>query len=506
MSQSRKLMIMLAAFIAAAAGLGLYAYFGVMKPSEVETEQKQTKEKLFSAYPAGEKSSDGGAMPAPVFYSLTVKAKGETTVLEKKDGQWLITAPIQTAADSSAVDQLANAITSSKVKETVEENPTDADLEKYGLKEAKFAITGYAFVPDKDGKGQDDPSRRREISLNGGIENTFNGSAYVRKKGDKTVYSVDGWIRNSLEKTTFDLRKKDVFALDEAKLKKIEFKSKSNQYSLDHDESNNWRLTKPVATAADTATVSGMISSFKGQKALSFPADTPELRKKLKLDAPLIDVVFGLDGNDRIRVRLAKQKAESDAEKTYALREQAGETTLAEVPDAAAKDLDKNPKDLRDKTVLTFKKEDVAKITFGHPGPSQIAVERVITDGGAEDWRVVAPEPGPAKKWKISSLLYSLSSLKATALGDEHPKDWNRYGLGKAQKVVTVFGNDGKILAKLEVGKDVAGKQNTVYARGIKDQALELESNRLSELPTTVADVLDNPPPASDAGTAALKN
>jgi len=507
-SQTQRNLVVLAALVVVAGALGLYAYFGVMKTEERETQRKETSEKLFSAYPPGQKAEDGGAPPAAVFTSIVVKAKGEATTLEKKGEDWAITSPLSARADRSAVEQIINQLQNGRFKSTVEENPSAADLSKYGLDQPKFTVTAYAYVPDSKGEGANDASRRREVTLHGGIENTFDGSIYMRRQGDNAIYAVDGGVRFSLEKTTFDLRDKEVLAVDEASLKQVDFKSKSNRYLLERDEGKTWQLKAPKASPADGTTITTMIGSFKNERALAFPRDSPEERKRLGLIAPAVDITFAREGGEKVRIRLNKAKVD-DGEKIFALRESGQDAILAEVPVGALTALDKSASDLRDKSVLAFKREEVAKIVLSPGGNApEIAVEKVATDGGSggEDWQVTAPEKGPAKKWKLSSVLWSLSSLKATAVDEENSKEWGKYGIVPSSRSVALMDQSGKIVAKLQVGKEVKGKANALYVKGSRNNVLQMDSAKLDELPWKLADVLDKPVPALDAGRSGISS
>src|SRR5690606_11043307 len=116
------------------------------------------------------------------------------------------------------VESILTQLQSGKFKATIEEAPADADLEKYGLKAPVFSVTAKAYVPDTSGGGKDDPARQRTVTLYGGIENTFDGSVYVRRDTDPRVYSADGSVRYALEKDLYSLREKELLGLDEGSL------------------------------------------------------------------------------------------------------------------------------------------------------------------------------------------------------------------------------------------------------------------------------------------------
>jgi hypothetical protein len=278
-------------------------------------------------------------------------------------------------------------------------------------------------------------------------------------------------------------------------------KAKTNRFLLERDPKKAWRLVEPIAEPADPQAVTAMINALRNERAQAFPKpDAADAGWMVALEAPQLDATFTDDAGKTTRVRIAKR------DQTLASIERDGRVTLAEVPEAALGDLDKNPQDLRDKTVVAFERDAAAKLVFTF-GTTSIVAEKVIADAGPEEWKITAPEQGPAKRWKLSSLLWNLSSLKATALGVEKPKSWAPYGLDQPARTASVLDKDGKVLAKVEIGKDVQGKANQLYVRGSRDQVLEVDSNRLNDLPTQVDDVLDRPaPPSADAGSVTAKN
>jgi len=506
-TQLQKNLAGLGVLVAVVAALGLYAYFGVMKTEEREAQRKEVSEKLFAPHGAADKLQDGGLPPAAVFTSIVVKAKGDVTMLEKKGSDWWIASPLNARADKSAVDQLISQLQNARVKATIEENPSEADLTKYGLDQPRFTVTAYAYLPDGKDEGTQDPARRREVNLYGGIENTFDGSSYLRRGNEKPVYAVDGSAKLALEKSTFDLRDKEVLAIDEPSVKQVDFKSKANRYLLGRGEGNAWQLKTPKQGPADATAVTSMLSAMRNDRAIAFATDSPEERKRTGINSPAAEVTFTPASGDPIRIRFGKAKVGTD-EKAFALRESGQESVLAEVPLAAVSALDKSPLDLRDKAVLAFNRDDVGRISLSPGGAEpEIVVQKSVADAGSnQEWRVTAPTSAPAKKWTISSLLFSLAGLKATSIGDENPKDWGKYGISSSSRAVTLADKDGKVLARLQVGKEVKGKANTLSVRGSRNAVLEIDSAKISELPSKLSDVIEPQAQGADGGTSGVSS
>lgn len=493
MSQAQKTLMTLLALVAITGGLGWFAYSGVYKKDEAETEKKNYDNRLFAAEQRGEKTADGG-IPNAEFVKVTVVAKGETTVLEREPGkEWRITSPVTAPADKVAVDALVSQLQTAKFKSTVQDSPSDAQLEEYGLKPPTFSVTATATVGD--GKTP------RTVKLEGGTENTFNGTVFMRRDGEQTVFAAEGGARWALEKTTFDLRQKELVTVDEAKVQAIEVKTKVNAYRLERDDKKNWQLKKPFEFPADATVVNSMLSGIKGERAQNFrPYSGPADLKPLALDVPAVDATLTLEGGEKVRLRVGLPNIDAGSQ-AFTLVEGGGQTTLAEVVRTIGSHFDRNPLDLRDKTVLPFKTEDAARLSFGLAGGTELVIQKSTPDAGgdAAAWRVVSPKEGPAKVVKLTSVLWALSSLKATTLGDQNPKDWAKYGIDNKSRSVTVSDGTGNVIASLKLGKPVPSQPNLLYARGTRNQVVEIDTARLSELPTRLEDVLDVPAPP-DAG------
>jgi len=490
MSQRSKTLVQLLLFAAVATAVGLYAWFGVYKADQAEAEKKDHDERLFAPHKVGEKQPDGG-IPAANFVKVTVTARGESTVLERKPGEpWTIVFPVKARADAIVMDGLVSQLQTSKFKSTVEEKPDDAALAKYGLKTPEFSVEAVAEVGDA--------KEQRTVKLEGGIENTFDGSVYMRRGGESAVYLAEGGVRWSVARSLFELRDKEVLAFEEPKLTSISFRTKDNDFTLARNAEKQWAITRPFEALADAQTITGMLGALKGERAQAFPQDTADARKALGLEAPLVDATFTLEDGKTVRVRVGKPAGDG-GDKLYALREDAGGAVLAEMQPTLTSQLLRNPKDLRDHTVLHFKKETVSKVVFHNADGSELVAEKGVPGGAANDWRITAPIVAPAKTFKIASVLWTLAQLKAPEFGEENPKDWGKFGLDAKARWVALFEGPTEV-ARFTIGNEIPAKPKTYWVRGTRNQPAEVDGSRFTELPSKPEDLADTPPPAADAG------
>lgn len=484
MTQSQKTLAQLVVFLAVAAGLGGYAWFGVFKKDAADAEKKDHDLRLFAPQKMGERQVDGGSPPAE-FTKVTVTFDGETTVLEREPGQpWRLVAPVKAAADRLVMDALTSQLQSSKFKASLEEHPDAATLAKYGLDQPRFTVEATATV---NGEG-------RTVKLTGGIENTFDGSVFMRRNDDPTVYTAEGGARYALAKKTFDLRDKAIFAVDDSKLASITSRSKVNDFVLERGADKQWAMTKPTSEPADANTVNAMVGQMNQERAQAFFPDTPENRQAFGLDTPLVETRLGLAGGAAVRLVVGRPAGDA-GETWYVLREDEHGTALARVGPGAT-GYDRNVADLKDKTLVRFKKELVTKLVFHPESGDEVIVAKDAADASAEAWRVVAPREGKAKIFKVTSVLWALGSLKGSKLAEDKPKDLARYGLGSNAKWVAIHGEGGE-LARFTIGQPVPGAPGTFYVKGTADQVHEADGARFADFPFLLLDVLDV---AGDAG------
>jgi hypothetical protein len=485
MNQVQKTLLSLLVLLLAAAGVGFYAYQGVHRADQQKAAQKDLEERLFAPDRA-ERSVDGGARAE--FVRLVVTAQGERTVLERESGgEWRITQPLEARVDALVVDGVVSQLQTARFKASLDGEATDAELEKYGLARPVFSVEAEAIV---------DGARKRS-KLEGGIENPFDGSIFMRRDGSRKVQIAEGGVRWSLAKTTFDLREKAIFSFDDQAVTRVTLKSGGNDWSLEKRDDKLWHVTRPEDTLADTLSVTSLLSALRAERATSFATDTsPAALEALGFSKPLARVVVETGAN-AVTFTLA-QPAGDAGEVLYGLREEGAERLLGQVAPSARNAMDRNLAELRDKSVIPFAKQLVTKMVLtGREG--SVVVEREPGSQSVEAWKVTSPKAGPAKAYKVASALWVLSAVKAGETISEKPdaSSFERFGLdAKSARVITLSGEKG-VLAELRIGRAVDNKQGFSYAIGTRKVIVEIDASKFNELPWNVDDLLET---GSDGG------
>ncbi|HEY3587272.1 MAG TPA: DUF4340 domain-containing protein, partial [Myxococcaceae bacterium] len=480
-ARSKNLWTLLGAAVVAV-GLGLYAWFGVMKGEEKEAEQKRTAERLVQPV----SRPDGGTENVR-YDRLVVQAKGETTELGRlPDQSWVITGPLRTAADVRTAEDIVGTLQYGRIKGIVEEKPTPEELHRFGLDHPAIEVTASAqgVAP---------------LTVRLGVENSFDSSVYCQREGDPKIYSLDAVSRASLDKSTFDLRDRDVLAVRDLGVTRIEVRSKKHDWAVGRDPGQPYAFLRPVKEDADTAAISGWLGSLRATKATKYLEDTPAELKRTGVEKPTVEATFQRGSTETVRVRLAAGKTDTDP--VYALREDQYGSSLSEVPRTALAALDKSPAELRDRMVLRARHEEVGRIRVGSGDAAMVLERERPTDGGPESWRLLGPTPVAADSFKAASLLYALTSLRSEVTEEKIPSDAKTTGLGPTARTLVLEGQDGKPLGSITLG-GTSKKPAGTFVRDDRGRVVVVDSTRLKDIPSRPADLLPPPPPPAATADA----
>ena len=471
MKQTTKTLLGLLVLLVLAGAIGGVALWAG-KDEAAKAEAKEKSEKLFDFDKAHVKT-------------LRLEKDGKlVAALSKGDKGWKIDEPVKAEADDSAVDSLLGSLSGLKQKKDLAD---EKDLKSYGLDAPRLAVS----VKLDDGKEQ---------GLQLGVDNSFDNTLYVKKAGDPTVRIVDGFNKTTFDKSLLDLRNKKVAHLDDsAEVKRVEVTGVKSPYVLEKD-AGAWKL---AGAPADGAAANRVVSAMKQLKATGIAAESGELAP-FGLDKPKatakLGVTSGKDSYTRT-VLVGQARGGAVTMKTYAKRDDS--PVIYEVDGQILKDLDKEPFDLQDKQLVHVNREDVRRFVFETPaGKIEVTKTRLTPpDGGLPDEKYEVVGHGAAKKWKMSSASYSMTSLRAAAFDGPVPKDLKKLGF---DRTATLLGDKDKVLARIRVGAEKEGKRY-VLVDGVEKLA-RVEKGTVDDWPWKLADALDQPPPgAADGGVQASK-
>ena len=225
-------------------------------------------------------------------------------------------------------------------------------------------------------------------------------------------------------------------------------------------DDKGWRLVRPVEAPADDTVVKGVLSTLTDAEVQKTLDQLPANLADFGLDKPTVTVKLTLkDGSQPPPLVVGKNTTIGG--KAYVRKDEEPKLYLS--TSALGYGLNKQAKDVRDKTVLTFKDDDVNRVEIRAENGDTVTLVRK----DKEAWTV---EPGdhPGDTTEVRSYLSSLRSMRAVDFPDDHPQDLGKYGLAAPRLTVTVTtGTDNATASQaLLVGAETtAGSQKEIYAK-----------------------------------------
>ena len=203
-------------------------------------------------------------------------------------------------------------------------------------------------------------------------------------------------------------------------------------------DGKTWRITQPEALGADQDAASALVSSLTTLTADTLVEEKASNLHSFGLDAPAFQVELDLKNGKTTTLQFGAD-APANTGIYVALRDAAKVYT---VPASTRASFDKTTADLRDKRLLTFDPEKLARIRLTSSGaPFEFG------KNAQGDWQILQPKPMRADGGQIDELL---RKLKDARLGEP--------AKAAGYKVATAQVTDASGTQTLDVRKDAAGK------------------------------------------------
>lgn len=394
---------------------------------------------------------------------LSLRNAGGPLTLERDDkGDWRITEPLVAAADSYEADGLASAVSGASIERVVEAEASDPA--SYGIPEKEVTL----WV-----KGRTDPVR-----LLVGMENPIDKTLFAMRADEKRVVLLPSSLKTSLDKTLFDLRKKDVFRFEAADVGSVRVRAGDAAWRAVRKD-GQWFLESPVAALAQKSLVDALVDTLAGLRAKEFVSETKaeEDVRAQGLDTPGYEAVLSLPTENK-EVVLAFAK---NGDRTCAMSSLADKIVLVEGTILA--DLERKPGEYREKKAAVFDSWDADRVAVTS-GAATVAVVKEKS-GDAETWRMESGSRPEADGSKVETFIRKISGLEAAEFIDA-PKVLAEYGLDqpRAEVRVRTRSYDGKVgEAILLIGAEDKDRKQVIVKNAVLDYLFRVDAAFLQDLP-----------------------
>jgi hypothetical protein len=372
-----------------------------------------------------------------------------------EDSRWSITEPLAAPGEDGVINQLLLVLEEARITRVVDEEPKN--LADFGLQDPPLKIA----LRFKTGKPQ---------TLLIGASSPIGRDTYIKLADEKRVL-LSFLDKNQLNASLSDLRNKTLldFATRNVTAVDLKFEKETQRFEK---EGEVWKLTAPVNAQGDADEIFNFLNNIRIERIETFVSETPEDVALLGLDPPRIIL--------KIQAEKAKQSWTLKIGKLYDdhshYAQRGGSKSLFTVTDSLVETLSKNPLSFMEKSLMTFKEEEVTAIE-SRDGKKTVRVVRDSNDMG--QWKFKNPENGTVDSATVNTLLLDLQEARIQKFAPS--KKLKLFGLDAPQKELTVFKKDGT-KATLRLGNTNKDQQHSFVSRSVDQSIVELDTDTVIKI------------------------
>jgi hypothetical protein len=397
-----------AAAVVVAASLFGYIYF-------VESKKEPKKDETPDATPVREKVFTG--LDKLKVKAITLKKRdGDIVYAEKRGDAWTLVMPQETPADAGEISTLLDSLQNLESEDVVSDG--SGDLSAFGLAEPKVAV--WLVV--------DGAPKPLEFELGDAVP--AGSGLFARVPGKPRLFTVSSTLENTLNKSAFDLRDRNLLKVKKDAIQAAELIDKSKtifKVVRGAQGADEWHIEKPVATRAARWTVDSLLGLTENLRMESIvtEAAAPKDLAQYGLGGAARRLVISMSGDKTTVLEIGKKTTDGK----YHARE-ASSTLVATIAPALVDDLDKGFKNLRAARLLDIAAYEVNGFDVTSGGSNRMFSKTSVKDkDGVEQvtWKGVAPAKDATQE-KVTDALFAVGGLDAAEFIDR-PKPAANYGL-----------------------------------------------------------------------------
>jgi hypothetical protein len=258
------------------------------------------------------------------------------------------------------------------------------------------------------------------------------------------------WVE--LPQSREEARKKTLFAFSPDDVTAVSLVYADRQVVV-KKSGEDWRLTTPLDATADATTVRNIINAIAEAEVKKTFDNVSDLAP-YGLDQPFVKVTVTLKDTDLPTILVGKSTPVGFSAYVKKITEQ----TVLLTTGAFRAGMDKQVKDLRDKTILSFADKDAQKIEISGDGKDVALVQK------EDRWLIERPASYPADAATMRSFLSALRSMRAVDFASDAPTDLSVFGLDKPRLTVRLHLGQANAAKDILIGKENDSKQLYVKA------------------------------------------
>jgi len=268
-----------------------------------------------------------------------------------------------------------------------------------------------------------------------------------------------------------------ILAVPEDQVKSLEIRKRDAEpISLVRD-GDKWQITAPKPMAADRDTVSGITSTLSSLNSDKLVEDKATNLAPYGLNSPSLQLTITKKDGKTEKLLVGDEAPTGSA----FFAKSASDPRVFTIASFTKTSLDKTPRDLRDKRLLTFNSEKLTAVELRAKGQSFS-----FGKNNQNEWQIVKPRPLRADNGKVEELVGKLRDAKMDTVipEDEDAKANTQFAMATPVGVAIV--TDGSGPQQIEIRKD---KENHFLAKSsVMDAAHRLTGDLGDSIGKTIDD------------------
>ena len=266
------------------------------------------------------------------------------------------------------------------------------------------------------------------------------------------------WYSNRRDKGKDTAAKADatpnVLTLKDADVTRIEIAHRGGETMvLERDSALAWKITAPVEYPVDRDALTALVAAVA-----TVASDKVADLSQYGMTEPALAVTVRLKDGKSKKIAIGDATAIGSA--FYAVAQ--GDSHVYTVASYTKEALDKKSADLRDRRMLTFNSDKLARVV--------LAAQKTETEFGKNasgDWQIVKPKPYRADVFSVDDLVRRLKDVKLDPAlsGDDEKKATASFGSAAPLATVTVTDANGSQKLEIRKAKTKDEKDDKYYAR-----------------------------------------
>jgi hypothetical protein len=243
-------------------------------------------------------------------------------------------------------------------------------------------------------------------------------------------------------------REKVFTGFDKLKVTSITLSKRDGGVIEAEKNGDRWALVSPRDTAADSPSIASMLDALERLETEDIVTEAAPDLAPFGLSPPKIAVSVVAEGAGK---PFELEIGDSVPAGSGLFARVPGKPRLFTVSSLVENTFDKTAFDLRDRSLIHAKKDDVRWFELSKKGRT---VFRLARDEAGGEWEVQTPLTTRAAKWTVEGFLGLIENIRMDSIPTEQatPQDLSKYGLGKAARRLTLGLDESKSVT-LEIGK-----------------------------------------------------